>query len=691
MDSADMYHLPLKWPDKINRIMIPILLICVTATVYLPLKNHSFINFDDNLYVTDNQHVQKGLNPESIQWAFQLTESGGRAYWHPLTWISHMIDCQLFGVRAGMHHLVNLILHLLNICLLFILLNYMTGNIWKSAFVAALFGLHPINVDSVAWIAERKNLLSTVFWFISILGYAYYARRPSVYRYSLIVVSFILGLMAKPMLVTLPCVLLLMDFWPLNRLRWGQHPHETENPSVFHPASTYRLILEKLPLMALSFSAIIFSMISLQSHARIIDKGYIPFSLRISNAIISYVLYLKNMIWPENLTIFYPFPESIPLWKTCLAAVFLILFSAAVMSRAKKHPWLVTGWLWFLGTLVPVSGLIQGGLWPSLADRWAYIPLIGIFIIIAWGVPEIFKNLTFNKFILAISALTVLGLLVYKTSVQLGYWKNDYTLFSHALDVNENDFIAHTHLAIYYEKAENPEQAMYHFTKSSEIKPNMPYALGSFANFLYKQGDYQQALLYFNKALWLDPQDEQLYIGIGDLYLKQGVPEKAIYYYSQALQIEPESAGIHNRLAVAFLNHGFPEQAINEYELAINIKPDNPDFHYNLGLVKAKQGKTLQALSHFKSALKQSSDYIPAHLSIAEIMFQNGKWPEALNYYNMALQIDENDETIHYNIGVVLLRMDQPEKAFSHFKTALEINPEYEKAKAALTELNQLQ
>ena len=360
------------------------LLICLLLTfsilaVYWQVRNHDFINLDDNVYVTDNNHVKAGINLDSIIWAFSL-ENKDNTYWHPVTWLSHMLDCQLYGMNPGMHHSTNLLFHIANTILLFLVLRRMTGEFWKSALVAAFFGLHPLNVETVAWVSERKNVLSTFFWMMTMATYFHYTERPGFYRYLPVFFLLMLGQLVKPMLVTLPFVLLLLDYWPLGRLKIGQW------------RSFFRLIWEKIPLFILSALSVGIAVLSNQHLGILQSTETVPMTLRIENALVSYVEYIVKTIWPNNMAIYYPFPDSLPLWQAAGALLALACISLMLLLKLRHIPSLGTGWLWYLGTSVPISGLVQNGLWPAMADRWAYIPAIGIFIIIVWGGGAIFSQ-----------------------------------------------------------------------------------------------------------------------------------------------------------------------------------------------------------------------------------------------------------------------------------------------------------
>ncbi len=363
------------------KLMVCLFLIVATLAVYWQVGDHEFINFDDNLYVTENRHVQAGLTFEGIKWALTTTDV---AYWHPVTWLSLMLDYELYGLNSRGYHLTNLLFHILSTLLLFVVLKRMTGAHWQSAFVAALFALHPLNVESVAWVVERKNVLSTFFWMLTVWTYARYAERPKLNRYLLILPPFALGLMAKPMLVTLPFVLILLDYWPLGRLQLNVLPTIWGERGV---------LWGKVPLLALSAVSIYLSSLS-------IERGCsepASMSLRIANALVSYVGYIGKMIWPHNMAVFYPPPDMVPIWQAVLAALFLVFVSVLVIRTARQRPYLAVGWLWYIGTLVPAIGLVRAGLWLAMADRFAYVPFIGLFVMIAWGVCRPHSKVALSK------------------------------------------------------------------------------------------------------------------------------------------------------------------------------------------------------------------------------------------------------------------------------------------------------
>ena len=474
-------------------LLISLFIVVVTLTAYWQIRTYEFVSFDDELYVVDNDHVKNGFNLKGVIEAFAFKED---TCWHPLTWLSHMLDCQLYGLNPGMHHTTNLILHILNSLLLFLVFKQMTGALWRSAFVAALFALHPINVESVAWVAERKNVLSTFFWMLTMLAYTNYSRRKGLWRYLLTLFMFLLGLMCKPMLVTLPFVLLLLDYWPLQRFTFT---------NLWEARTVFRLVIEKVPLVFLSILSFFISILSLQSHKIIVSVEFIPIMLRIENALISYVKYLGKIVWPQNLIFFYPYPKMIPSWYVLFAGLFLISITIVVIQAANKRPYLGVGWFWFIITLIPVSGLIQAGLWPAMADRWAYVPLIGIYIIIAWGVTDLIAKWRYKGIGIGIAgAICILSMMILSW-LQVGYWRNSFTLYEHALGVDQNNSVAHYSLGTVLAKQGKSNEAMRHLSQSLRINPTYARAYNNLGAILFHKGKIKKAIVYFKKAVQLKP------------------------------------------------------------------------------------------------------------------------------------------------------------------------------------------
>ncbi len=593
-----------KLSQKTGIMLVLLLLITATISVYWQTNTFDFVFFDDDDYVSENPHVRQGFSIDSVAWAFTPSKSD-RGYYHPLTWLSHMLDCQMFGLNPGAHHWVNLLLHTVNVILLFLTFNFMTGSPWKSMLIAALFALHPINVDSVAWISERKNLLSTMFWMLTMLAYAHYARRPSLYRYFLVFAGMAAGLLAKPMLVTLPCVLLLLDFWPLGRISLGQlTPRQlSDSDSVFQQAGIKNLVVEKLPLLALSFLSVGLSILTIPA-ANQMTESAASMNLRIQNAIVSYMAYLWKMIWPVKLAVFYPFPEAIPLWQPLFATFLIAAVTILIFIRARKFPYLAVGWLWYLGTFLPVIGIIQGGLWPALADRWAYIPFIGIFIIIAWGAPELIPHHHFKQKGLAITAVSIVCVLWALSWQQTSHWKNSQSLFKHALTVTSDNYIAHNNLGKVSILQNNIEKGIYHFKQAIEIKPDYPIAIVNLADVFKELGQADTAMQYYLQALKIQPYFPKVHNNLAGILMDQGQELEAILHYQKALMIDPDYAPAHYNLANALKNQGHNREAINHYLKAIRIKPDDYKAYYNLGTVYFTNGNISGAVECFKGALR---------------------------------------------------------------------------------------
>jgi hypothetical protein len=513
--------------QRIRILMICLVLVLSTGFIYWPVANHSFLNYDDQEYVTENPHVRTGLILENLIWAFHAIHS---ANWHPITWISHMVDVQLFGIDPGMHHLSSLFLHALNSILLVHVLNKMTGNFQASFLAAALFALHPLQVESVAWIAERKNVLSAFFGILTIRAYVCYAQSPRLNRYLQMVFFFMLSLMAKPMLVTMPFLLLLIDYWPLKRLS--------------NRFSFYRSLREKVPLVFLASLSCLITVIAQKDVGAIKQMEAFPLSIRVANALMSYISYMAKTIWPRNLAAFYPHPGgSLPLWKVSWALLILILISVWVGRYREKHPHLLMGWLWYLGTLVPVLGLIQVGS-QALADRYAYIPLIGLFIMIAWTIP--FQRL--RPVVLYPIAGIVFFLLMTGTRDQVRHWRNDAVLYAQMLDVTTDNFQGHFGMGL------------------------------AFAN----KGMLDEAIDHYQTAIRLKPNYDRLYNNLGIVFLKQGKLQEASSAFQKATQLNCQNAKAYNNLGVALISAGRRREAIRHFKKAIAINPNYEEAKQNL-------------------------------------------------------------------------------------------------------------
>lgn len=702
-------------------MLISFLLIATIFMAFWQVRNHDFITFDDNAYVADNPHVRAGLTREGVIWAFT---SGYASNWHPLTWLSHMLDCEIYGLNAGGHHLTNLAFHLTNILLLFLLLKGVTGALWRSAFVAALFGLHPLHVESVAWVAERKDVLSTFFWMLTMWAYIRYVQSWRFRTYLLTVVFFAFGLMAKPMLVTLPFVLLLLDYWPLGRFQPGRSaagpatPLQASAEPDNQRALALRLVWEKVPFFVLAGASSVVTFLVQKSGGAVGSLEGYPVALRIANALVSYVRYLGKMIWPHKLAVFYPHPgNSLPEWQPVLAGVLLLAVSVAVLRLSRRHPYLAVGWLWYLGTLVPVIGLVQVG-GQAMADRYTYVPLIGLFIMIAWGVPNLLAGWRYRRVALTLATGAVIPALMICTWQQIHYWQNSTTLFEHALRVTEGNYVAHNNLGIAlarqgdFEKASrryrlalqirpnyaeaycnlgnaqarqgNLGEALSSFTRALQIKPDFPETHNSLGLVLERLGETEKAASHYAEALRLKPDWLEAHNNLGNLYVARGKFDAALDHYSQALRIDPRHAETHSNLAVALMQMGKIEQATAHYRKALALRPQSAEAHNNLAVLLVATGKLQEAISHYRKAVQIKPGYAEAHNNLGNALSELGKPKLAIVHFSRALELRPNYPEAHNNLGVALARQGNISEAIQHFKEALRLKAGYSQARANL-------
>lgn len=664
----------------IRFVLICLALILSTLLVYCQVSSHDFITFDDDLYVTENPEVMAGISLEGVCWAFSFS---GKAYWHPLTWLSHMLDCELFGLNAGMHHLMNLFFHLLNTLLLFTVLKTMTGSYFRSGFVAALFALHPVNVDSVAWLAERKNLLSTFFWMLTILAYAGYIRKATISRYIVMFCLFVLGLLSKPMLVTLPFVFFLLDYWPLKRFHIvpiSENLKKLKKSKIrfqYEGVAISRLILEKVPLIVLSVAVIIVSSLSIKFAGSSISTDVVPMALRIENAIVSYVMYLWKMIWPANLTGYYPYPYMVPFWQLIGSLGILGIISVLAVKNIFRAPYFIVGWLWFLGTLVPVSGIMQGGLWPQIAERWAYVPYIGIFISIAWGVPELVYNWRYRKIGLSIVSVLVLLVLMTITWRQAGYWKEGLTLFSHDILVNPNNIIAHAHLGEAYSGKGMHEDAILHYKIVLERRPNDWLTMHNIARAYNNLGETDKSIYYYSEAIKVEPDHTESHFKLGSLYAEQGEIDKAINHLTYVINHDPEHFRAYYNLGIVYARKGDMNKAIDCLSSSLKISPEDPETHNSLGVVLMNQGRTHDAIGHFKEALRLDSDFQEARNYLSAAMKVEKSLENEIVKLEGMLGTDNVKRTeILDKLSVLYSRKGENEKALGVLTELLVLHPE---------------
>jgi tetratricopeptide (TPR) repeat protein len=521
-------------------------LLILTWAVFGQTLRYDFVNYDDPSYVYQNTRITSGINLANVAWAFTHVHSEN---WHPLTTITHMLDCRLHGLNAGGHHFTNVLLHCVDVVLLFLALQQMTGALWRSAFASAVFAVHPLHVESVAWIAERKDVLSALFFMLTLLAYLHYTRGPSISRYLTVALVIALGLMSKPMLVTVPFVLLLLDYWPLGRFE--AHRSNTARQAL-------QLVLEKAPLIGLSAVS---SMVTFLAQRGAIGwTEQLPVPERISNALVAYVVYIRQMSWPAGLAVFYPHPENrLPAWEISLALMVLVAITAAAFVFRKQAPYLVTGWLWYLGMLVPVIGLVQVG-WQGHADRYAYLPQIGLYIAVAWAVTDLTRSWRFRRIVLGAAAVLIIGALSCCAWFQTSYWRDSETLFTHALAVTSNNDVALNNLGIIFLDKGQLDDAISKLQAAIDLRPENAPAHDNLAKALLKKGQASEAMVHYRKFLELEPANVEARNTLGTALIQQGHVREAIDLWQEALATQPENGNAASNLAWVFAT--CPEDSI---------------------------------------------------------------------------------------------------------------------------------
>jgi tetratricopeptide (TPR) repeat protein len=638
-----------------------------TFLLYWPIMHDGFTNFDDDGYITGNPHIKGGLNWAAIVWAFK---SGYAANWHPLTWISHMIDFRLFGLDPVGHHFMNLLFHTANTLLLFFLLNNLTGAIWRSAFVAALFAWHPLHVESVAWAAERKDVLSAFFWMLTLIAYDYYVKarsssRPglSTLNYLLALFLFACGLMSKPMVVTLPCVLLLLDFWPLQRLT---------------VSTSSRLLLEKIPFFILSFTASVVTYLVQKTGGAVSGD---PLSFRVLNALWAYERYIAKIFWPAGLAIVYPFPTHGLLLLGIVAAILLALCSLAFTFLSGQRPYFFTGWFWFIGTLVPAIGVVEVGS-ASMADRYSYLPSIGLFILVTWALADYVESHG-GKNLLGIAGTIVLAICFVLTSIQIKYWRSSIALFSHALQVTTDNYVADACLGQALDAAGDDKDALIYCQQAVQIDPDYPPGQFFLGTVLWKTGDSKDAESHLDTAAKASPHDSGFQYNVGKFFMERGQFEQAAAYFTFAITNNPDNpdlANAHNALGKTYLKEGNANAAAGELVQAITLDPGNAQFHYDLGTVLFNHSKPTQAISEFSRAIELQPDYALAHDNLAVALAGEGKLSEAIPHFAKVVQLQPKDPDARFNLGLAYLNNHQPAEAAVQFSEELNLAPNQARA-----------
>jgi tetratricopeptide (TPR) repeat protein len=608
---------------------------------YLPALNNDFVNYDDHSYVTENTHVQSGLTEAGIKWAFQSSDGGN---WHPLTWMSHMLDCELYGMHPWGHHLTNVLLHTADTLLLFLVLRRMTGARWRSWLVAALFGLHPLHVQSVAWIAERKDVLSTLFWMLTLCSYTIYTglaktqpRQAALYYLSTLA-FFAVGLMCKPMLVTLPAVLLLLDFWPLARC---------------HVRDLGRLLAEKIPFLLLSIAASVVTYFVQKSGGAVTTFDKLALPGRLENALVAYARYLGKMFWPENLAVLYPLPKGWPVAVVLLSGFLLLFVSILAIKLWRRCPFLLVGWFWFLGTLVPVIGLVQVGE-QSMADRYMYVPMIGLLIAIIWLTHGLCSRFNVRNHVQAAAAIAVLIPCLFLTRQQIGFWKNSETLFRHDLAVAGDNPTAHYKLGVALNEEGEADEALQHFQAVLDLHPDDIHALYAMGVILANKGQLDEATRLFQQTLKQNPDFAGSHYELGLMLGRQGRLDEAIGQYQEAIRINPGWFDAHNSLGIAYARSGRVDEAISQFQAAVNLEPENVGALYNLGLAFNSKGRLDDAIALFQKVLQLKPDFADAHNNLGLAYSRSGRLDAAVAQFQAALTINPNHARARQNLEAAL-------------------------------------
>jgi len=584
-------------------LLILLALGAIAFGIYAQVIGHQFITLDDPTYIQENPLVNHGITRAALAWAFTTFHATN---WHPLTWISHMIDCQLFGTNAGLHLLINALIHVANTLLVFRLLLRTTHARWPSALVAALFALHPLHVESVAWASERKDTLSAFFGLLSLIAYTRYAEAPSITRYASVAITLALGLLAKPMLVTWPFVMLLLDYWPLARFP-GQGRDQRLRGASHSEAATAasRPVWEKLPLFALAAASAVITFVAQSSGGAVRTFADAPVALRLSNALVSYAKYLLLTFWPKDLAVYYPFPPAgIPNWQIIGAAFLLIGTTALCLFQRRTRPYLIVGWLWFLGTLVPVIGFVQVG-GQTMADRYFYIPSIGLFIALVFGLADIAKTRRVASALSAATAGVVLLVLAVLTNAQIQRWKDSFTLFEHALAVTPPNL---------------------------RIENSLGLAMGA-------SGRYDEAAAHFEKTLQIDPNFYDGLVGMGVTRALQGQLPEATQYFQAAIRSQPDAPKAHVQLALALWKQNRDQAAFEEMRRASELAPKDPDVRADFGLALALVGKIPEAIEQLHEALRLNPNSAEAHSNLGLALLASGKARESIPEFEMALRL----------------------------------------------------
>ena len=645
---------------------------------------YEFVNYDDPDYVTENAHIQTGLTPAGIAWALKARVSSN---WHPLTLLSHMLDWTLYGANPRGHHATSVLLHGLNAALAFLALRRLTGSLWTSAFFAALFAWHPLRVESVAWVAERKDVLSGLCWFVTLWAYAIYVerRRDGAAHagrcYALALVAFALGLMAKPMLVTLPCVLLLLDFWPLRRIGPGQPPTSAGRPEVW----PYLWLLDKLPFFALSVASS-FATLDVQKAGGSVSEA-LDLTARLANAVISVVRYLWKFLVPFDLAVLYPHPGHWPARQIGAALVVVTLLTVLAVWQYRRRPWVTVGWLWFLGTLVPVIGIVQVGL-QAMADRYTYLPILGVQLAGLWTLRERIVSPAARR-TGTIAGAVVLAACAVRTWDQLGVWKNSFTLFDHAIAVTKDNYLAYKNRGIYLDKVGRTEEAALDYRRALAIRSDYQNANNNLGRILVRQGHAAEAVPLLRQAVAAQPTQLEVRNNLANALSDTGAVAEAMEHYDYILAREPRHVDALTNSGVAFAMQGKLTEARARIEAALRVQPDNLNAHSNLGNVCAMLGQRDEAIRHYRRAIELDPRDGRTYHNLGNVLAEAGQLAEAAESYARAVAATPTNAESRALLGFTYARLGRRDDALRELRAALLLQPNYAQAKSWLQAIEQ--
>ncbi|MBD3320116.1 MAG: tetratricopeptide repeat protein, partial [Chitinivibrionales bacterium] len=650
-------------------IIIVAALIIATACAYRPVQNYDFVNYDDNHYVYKNPHVTTGLSLENVRWAFTRSHASN---WHPLTWLSHMVDYELFGLNAGGHHLISVIIHLINSFLIFVFFRGVTGAVWRSGLVALLFAIHPLHVQSVAWIAERKDVLSTLFLMLALLAYKEYATRPGAGAYARVLAYFLLGIMSKPMLVSFPFILLLLDYWPLQRIRFGGYLQKKDS-GIYQRRMLSELIVEKIPLFLIVVASSLLTFAVQKSGGAVADFS---FPARIANAVNSYLVYIRQMFWPQNLAVLYPHRGMPPLGNIVLSAGVIAGVSLVSIFALARAPWFGVGWFWYLGTLVPVIGIVQVG-YQSHADRYTYIPLIGLFICLAWGIEKATEKIKGRKAVAGIVFPVLLAVLTMRSKAEVSYWENSITLFTRAIKAGHPTALAYNNIGSKYLEMEMPDSAEYFLGRALKISPEFAASYYNLGLIAAREGAIERAKGLFEKAVEYDPQYVDAYHALGEANEKMNQTERALEYYRKALNLNAGFWPAYNSLGYYWLQKKELDSAIYHFKKALDSKRDLWETHNALAYAYAENGKISTAVLHFKRAAEINPDAFAPYNNLGAIALKSKEYVLAEALFEEAIKRNAESVQAYINRARANVGLKKYGRAVSNLQAAAEITPDH--------------